>query len=43
MWGMSREIKSGGLYVFSETGALLRKRKKKGGGEFKESGEIKSS
>lgn len=31
MWGMLREIKSGGLYVFSETGALLRKRKKKGG------------
>lgn len=42
MWGMLREIKPGGLYVFGETGALLREREKKGGREFKENGEITS-
>lgn len=29
MWGMLREIKSGGLYVFGETGVLLRERERR--------------
>lgn len=28
------EIKSGGLHVFSESGALLKEREKKGGSQF---------